>query len=246
MTYTPKYTSQAKVTGITQFTPASDTTPTETQVLTWIEEIEADLDARHLASYTATDQVIDINPELNYPPKGSIAWLEAISGVSSYAEVDASILIPPFKPIISITALSRRTSGLTDSAVWELLTEGPGSTASFIILKKATKSGQYLGMAVYFYQNSPDVGLGRVKMTYSYGWNLSATIIGEWCTLKVALKVLEALKEANTPVGSGDYSLMDLRIGLVDIDVRAKGIWKRVGELEEQYFPEKKLGIALF
>lgn len=245
MTFTPKYSTQAKVTGITQFTPASGTTPTETQVLTWIEEIEADADARFLGSYTATDQVIDIDPELNYPPKGSIAWLEAISG-ADYDEINMAILIPPFKPIISVTALSRRTTGLTETAAWELLTEGPGSMASFIIIKKATKTGQYLGVAVFFYQNEPYVGLGRVKMTYAYGWNLSTTILGEWCTLKVALKVLEALKEANTPISSGDYSLMDLRIGLVDIETRAKGIIKRVEELEEQYFPSKKLGIAFF
>ena len=245
MVYSPKYTSAAKVIGITQFTPAAGTLPTDTQVLTWIEEIEADADARFLGSYTATDQLIDIDSELNYPAKGTIAWLEAIAG-AGYDEVNAGLLIPPFKPLISVTALSRRTSGLTETAVWELLTEGPGSSASFIILKKATKTGQYLGNAIYFYQNEPYVGIGRVKMTYTYGWNLSTTIIGEWATLKVALKVFEALKEANTPAGSGDYSLADLKVGLVDIETRSKGTLQRVEEIEENYFPRKKLGIAFF
>ena len=245
MTYTPKYASQAKVAGITQFTAGAGTTPTETQVLTWIEEVEADADARFLASYTVTDQIIDVDPKLNYPPKGTIAWLEAIAG-AGFEEANAGVLIPPFKPVVSVTSIYRRTTSLTETAVWELLTEGPGSTASFIIMKKPTKTGQYLGVAIFFYQNEPYVGFGRLKMTYIYGWNLNTTIIGEWCSLKVALKVLEALKEANTPVGSGDYSLMDLRIGLVDIETRAKGIIKRVEELEEHYFPSKKLGLAFF
>ena len=245
MTYTPKYSSQAKVTGITQFTPGVSTTPTETQVLTWIEEVEADVDARCLASYTATDQIIDIVPELNYPSKGTIAWLEAVAG-ASYDEISASILIPPFLPFVSITSLYRRTTGLSETAAWELLTEGPGSSASFIIVKKRSKTNQYLGTGIYFYQNNPDIGYGRIKATYLYGWNLSTTIIGEWVTLKVAVKVFEALKEANTPYGSGDYSLADLRVGLVDLEARSKGLLMRTEEIERQYFPERKLGIGFF
>ena len=243
MTYTPKYTSQDKVTGITQFTPSGSTTPTDTQVLAWIEEVEADVDARALASYTLTDQIVDVLPEFNYPAKGTIAWLEAVAG-QSYDEINTSVLIPPFLPVVSVTSIYRRTTGLTETAAWELLTEGPGSTASFIILKKRSKTNQYLGMSIYFYQNQPDVGYGRVKMTYLYGWNLSATIIGEWCTLKVAIKAFEALKEANTPYGSGDYSLQDVRVGLVDAAIRNSQAIKRIREIEEQYFPEKKLGIA--
>lgn len=245
MTYSPKYTSQAKVTGITQFTPGASTNPTETQVLQWIEEIETDVDTRCLASYTVTDQIVDIQPEINYPAKGTIAWLEALAGMN-FEEINASIFVPPFTPIISVASLYRRTSSLTETAVWEAITEGPGSSGSFVIMKKRTKTNQYLGFVLYFYQNEPDLGIGRVKMTYAYGWNLSNVIIGEWCGLKVALKVFEALKEANTPYGSGDYSIADLRVGLVDIETRQRGAISRIKEIEEHYFPEQKLGIAFF
>jgi hypothetical protein len=237
------YTSTTKVQGITQFADGAGTTPTTTQITQWITEVEKDVDTRCLASYTLTDQIVDILPELNYPAKGTIAWLEAIGGLA-YDEIDTSVFIPPFLPLVSVTSLYRRTSAITETAVWELLTEGPGSSGSFMILKKRTKTNQYLGFCLYFYQNQPDVGLGRVKMTYVYGWNLSSDIIGEWCTLKVALKVFEALKEANTPYGSSDYSLMDLRVGLTDIETRQRGAISRIKELEENYFPSQKLGIA--
>jgi len=82
-------------------------------------------------------------------------------------------------------------------------------------------------------------------MTYNHGWDLDTNIIGEWCTLKVALKVLLAELRAETPVGAGDYGIGDTRVG-VDIERRIVTTKERIKEIEERYFPREELGMALF
>jgi hypothetical protein len=242
MVYSPKYTSQTKVQGLTQFAAGSTSKPTVTEVLQWIQEVEADADERSLYTYAVTDEVMDIPGKLDYPAKNTLAWVEALAGFA-YSEVSNKILMPPRTPIVSVTALSRRTTSLTETPVWELLTEGPSSTGSFMLLKRRTKTNQYLAFAIFFYQNEPDAGLGRVKMTYNYGWNLGVDIIGEWCTLKVAIKVLDVLVRTNTPYGSSDYGLTDLRIGL-DLKKSIATITDRISELELEYFPVQKLAFS--
>jgi len=243
VSYSPKYTSAAKVEGVTQFATGAATDPSTTEVLTWIQEVEADADARGLYSYTETNQVMDVDPHLGFPAKNTIAWLEAIAG-KRYEEIKNRLLIPPNLPIISITKLERNLADLTQAANWEELDEGPGANTSFVIIKKTSKTGEYLGFAIYFYQNPPSSGFARVRMTYIYGWNLSATILGEWCTLKVALKVFEAILEAETPAGASDVAVGDLRIGLDQIERRRSLTLKRIQEIEDQYFPAASLGLA--
>lgn len=238
------YTDTSKVTGITQFTDSGSTNPTTTQITQWITEVEADADARGLGSYTITDQYVDVAREVGYPSKETVAWLTSIAN-NNYEVLDVTNLITlPFTPIISITSLYRRTSSLGATDVFEELTEGRESTDSFIILKKRTKSNQYLGYALYFFNNTPYDGPQRIKCTYSYGLNLSTSIIGEWCTLKVALKVLDAIIADSTPIGSSGYSDINMNITL-NPEQRRKDIISRIKELEDMYFPSKKLGITL-
>lgn len=238
------YTSTTLIRGVTQFTDSGSTTPTTTQIEQWITEIEADADARALGSYTLTDQLIDVLPGIMYPAKDTIAWLEALAG-QRFDEIRNLVVIPPFIPIVSISSLSRRTSTLGSTDTWEALNEGTSSDDHYIQYKKKTKTNKYLGFALYFYSNNPTPGYQRIKMTYNHGWNLSTDIIGEWCTLKVALKVFTALLEANTPVGAGDYAIGDTSIG-VDLERRVVITKERLKELEDRYFPKEELGIVLF
>jgi len=237
------YVTEAKIEGLIQFDIDATTSPSTTEVATWITEIEADADARNLGSYTATDQTVDVPARLDWPAKNTIAWLYAITG-KRFAEISNRVVIPPYLPIISITSLSRNTADYTAEPDWEALTEGPGSGDSYIILKRNTKTDQYLGFALYFYQNTPYTGYQKVKMTYSYGWNLSTDIIGEWCTLKVALKVLDAVMHGTTPIGAGDYGMLDIRVG-IDPARRRVDLLARIEEIERLYFPGDSLGIAI-
>jgi len=243
MPYSPLYTSQAKVTGLTQFTPSDTTQPTSTQVLTWIEEVEADIDARALGNYVATDQIVDVPAHIDYPAKDTIAWLEAM-GFSRWEKVENRLLIPPFTPIVSITSLYRRTTSETEAASWEQLTEGPGVNTSFLLLKRRTKAGRYLGFAVYFYQNPPTVGYQRVKMTYNYGYNIPATILSDYATLRVARAVLLALSQTPSPSGLRQFVGGDLQT-YVPVEYRTKleEIEKRIKAWESEWL-EHKMGVA--
>ena len=238
------YTNESDIEGIVQLAITESTAPTTTQVASWITQVEADVDARCLGTYLVTDELVDVAPVLSYPARNTIAWLRAIAS-GGYEDIVASNIIAlPRTPIISITTLNRRTSSLGSTDVWEALTEGSGSGKSFIIIKSRSKTNQYLGFGLYFHDNRPYDGFQRIKVTYNYGWNLSTSIIGEWVTLKVSLKVLDAIINATTPIGAGDYGIMDVRIG-IDPARRRIDVKERLNEIERIYFPEKKYGIAL-
>jgi len=238
------YTSTTLVRGVTQFTDSGSTTPTTTQIEQWITEVEADADAMALGSYTLTDYLVDVLPGMDYPAKDTLAALEAMAGLR-FDEIKNLVVIPPFTPIVSISSLSRRTSALGSTDAWEALTEGSSADQHYVQLKRKTRSNKYLGFALYFHHKNPEPGYQRVKMTYNHGWDLDTNIIGEWCTLKVALKVLLAELRAETPVGAGDYSIADTRVG-VDIERRIVTTKERIKEIEERYFPREELGMALF
>jgi len=147
-------------------------------------------------------------------------------------------------PIVSVASLSRRTSGLGSTDAWESLTEGTTASTHYVILKKRSKTNQYLGFGLYFHHKTPYSGPQRVKVTYNYGWNLSTSILKEWCASKVSLKVLDAVMHDTSPIGAGDYGVDTVRVG-IDPARRRVELIARIKEIEDQYFPEKKLGIAL-
>ena len=238
------YCNETDVEAITQFAISESTAPTTAQVASWIAQIEVDADARALGTTTLTDQVVDVRTGLGSLPKDSMAALRAIAGGEAENFNAGNIMTLPFTPIISITALSRRTSALGAADAWESLLEGTGSGKDYIIVKRRTKTNQYLGFALYFHDKMPYSGIQRVKATYAYGWNLNSSIIGEWCGLKVALKVLDAIINNTTPIGSNTYGMMDVSVG-IDPARRRVDILSRIKELEASYFPTKKLGIAL-
>lgn len=238
------YTSEIKIEAVVQMSITDSTEPTSTQVTQWITEIEADADARALAEYTLTDQLIDVLPGLDYPAADTLAWLEALAG-KRYEEIKNLVLIPPFTPIVSISSLSKRKSSLGTTDDWEVLTEGTTADTDYILLKKRTRTKQYLGFAIYFHHNNPTPGYQRIKMTYNHGWDLDTNIIGEWCTLKVALKVLAARLEAETPAAASDYGIADTRVG-IDLERRILITQRRIDEIERKYFPREELGVVLF
>jgi len=247
MTYTPQYTSQTRINGITQFTAGAATNPSTTEILDWIEEVEADADQRMLGSYTLTDFAFDISPTSTIPRNFQKAgWLEWVR-LYGYDFAEGLVVVPPYVPIISISSLSRRTSGLTEAEAWEALTEGPAANSSWVQIKKKGRNKQYYGVAIFFYDNIPVAGIGRVKMTYNYGWNLPTTIIREWCGLKVAIKVFEALLAANIPYGTQDYGVVDVRVTAAELKRKWATALDRIAEIELKHFPTepKNIGVLM-
>jgi len=247
MTYSPQYTTEVRVEGITQFDITASTNPSTSEVLDWIEEVEADADQRMLGSYTQTDLAFDVPPTSTIPRSFQKAgWLEWVR-LYGYDYAEGLVVIPPFVPIVSVSSLSRRTSGLTETAAWEALTEGPAADSSWVQIKKKGRNKQYYGIAIFFYDNIPVAGIGRVKMTYNYGWNLPTAVIREWCGLKVALKVFEALLAANVPYGVQDYGVMDIRVSAAELKRKWATALDRIVEIEAKHFPTepKNLGVLL-
>jgi len=55
---------------------------------------------------------------------------------------------------------------------------------------------------------------------------------------------LDAVMHATSPIGAGDYGVQDVRIG-IDPARRRVDVLARIKEIEELYFPGKKLGITV-
>ena len=164
MSYTPKYTSEAKVEALLGITIDDTSVPTSSQLLDLIERVEKEMDARLLGSYTSTDELVDTD--------------------------GGEFVQPNFLPIISVTSLYVNNKNLNETPDWTQLTEGPGDDSSFIVVKKPF-AGKLLGIGLYFYDNIPDEGRAKIKITYSYGFNFDSKILEEYATKRVALEVLQ-------------------------------------------------------
>jgi len=200
MSYTPKYTSEVKIEAELQISLTSTSNPSNAQLLVWIEETETEIDDAGLGQKTATNITIDVPEELEQetPPVGTIAWFEELSLSYSRWKRSGRIVYPNLSPIIALSKMYRRTSGLGSTETWEELTEGLAN--DFIILQGQTKAG-LRGYAFYFFDNLPTPGLQRVKATYTYGLGLSTAILSEYATLKTCLRVLFALSSTSSPTG---------------------------------------------
>jgi len=247
MSYSPQYTSETKIEGYLQIAINDSTDPTTTELLDWIEEIETDADQRMLGSYTLTDFEFDVPATSTIPRNFQKAgWLEWVR-LYGYDFAEGLVVIPPYLPIVSVSSLSRRTSSLTEAKAWEALTEGPAANSSWVQLKKKTRSKQFYGFAIFFYDNIPIAGIGRLKMTYNYGWNLPTAVIREWCTLKVVIKTLEVLLATHVPFGTQDYGVMDIRVTAAELKRKWATALDRIAEIEAKHFPTepKNIGVLL-
>lgn len=204
MAYQPKYTSEVKIEAELQMTIDTGTKPTTAQVLVWIEEVETEILDAGLGQATASNVTMDVPEELEQelPPKGTMAWFEEITHPYWDWKRTGRTVYPDLKPIVAVSAVYRRTSGLGATEVWSALTEGLAN--DFVILKASTKGG-LLGYAFYFFDNLPSVGIQRVKATYTYGLDLSTAVLSEYATWKACLRVLFALSNTSSPTGTRQF-----------------------------------------
>jgi hypothetical protein len=214
----------------------ADTKPNRTEVLQMIEEVEAEIDGQLLGTYTATDVYVDVPPTEGLS-EDTLKWFEFITR-HGYSPSTGKVVVPRLLPIISISKCYRRTTALSSSASWEELKEGFGE--NFIVLKEQTKDGQELGFALYFFQDAPTAGLQRLKMTYTYGWNINKAILRKYATLKTAIQVLKAKMGASEPAGLSQFVGGDLQTFVGSQYAQRIEILKaEIEEIEKKYFPEK-------
>lgn len=254
MSYTPKYTSEEDIESLTQMAIDTNTHPTTTEVLNWIEDLENELDDRLLGwddggaegdGYIRTDVYLDVIGRTPYiTPIERFKWLA--KGHDPYWHVRGAY-IPLEEPIVDITSLAIRTTDLQDLPSWTDLTQGyyegwsEASGADYMIVRKSAKSGFDVGIGIHIFgKNIPQVGKARLKATYTAGWNVNAKVLGRYATLMVGSLVLEAAVASGEPTRIASWTggdFQDFVNTQLTVQVRA---WRTEADnLDRKYFPKK-------
>jgi len=245
MSYSTRFTSEILVEGLLQIDITSSTKPTTTQVLNWIQEVEDGMMERNLA-IASTDALtkFDVMPTNSYD-RGTVAWVYA--GLPS--DSDGKVVVPPFVPIVEIFSgtLSRNNSSLTETADWDVLSEGPGNDSDYVILRRRTRNNKYYGYAIYFYGDVPYSGRDRVRGTWSYGYNVDTQILQEYATLKVCEKVILARLMSGQPSNVATYTAGNDLNSYVNtqFETQLQYIKDRIIEIEKLHFPRQQIPVAL-
>lgn len=243
MSYSALWTSEAAIEKKLQVEIDESTHPSSTDVNAWIEEVETDMLRQGLGTQTAVSgTTMSVSP-VGGMSKGSVSWF--LAGLPS--EDTGNLVVPPYLPIISVTSGSfhRNKASLSSTPDWDLLVckdnLPDADDTDFLIVKKFNhKSGNYNGMALYFYQNLPGAGERRLSGGWVYGHNINTTILREYATLKVCKEVILAKLMAGEPVGLSTYRGPDLE-GFMNTqtEVLMTHINNRIDDLEKKHFPEE-------
>jgi len=241
MSYTPKWTSEARVEALLQIDITSATDPNSTELLDWIEEVETSMLADNLGTQTTPSLT-----EFDVPPshalaKETIGWFHAGLPESTQGR----IVVPPYVPIVSVNSgtVSRNKASLNQAPDWELLKAKDNfpsdSDTDFMILYEVDKkTGKRLGFAFYFYNNIPEAGYRRLRGTWVYGHNVDSEILREYATLKVAEKVILARLFSAQPMNLASYTGGDMNTYVnTQFEVQLEWIRQRIGEIEKRHFP---------
>jgi hypothetical protein len=239
MSYSPVYTSEVMVEGLLQVTIDNSSIPTSTQLAQFMKDVEYGVIHRKLGSHTATDIYIDV-------PIGTeilrrYDWIYDAEHARLKIGINSGVLIPLIDiptPIISITSLYKNDNDEASAPSWTALTQWDGTVASdFMLLKSGTKT---LGYALWIYDDEPESGPNRLKMTYSYGFNVDLAILGDYCTYGASIKALMARMGTNEP------DAMSMLEGDVlgrfmprQYESRIKMFEAKMAYIEKTYFPQQ-------
>lgn len=258
MSYTPKYTSEDDIEKLLQFNITKTTHPNSDDVASWIEEIEAEVDAKLLGwgegrnpgeGYSASDEYFDVPPvTATVTPIERFEYLT--KGIDPYwFKRGVLILLKGTKlPIISISSLAKReTTEFTEKPTWTSLIQGfytgwtEAADSDYLLVKTKGRAGQEHGIALYFYSdNTPNRGKAQLKATYSYGWNLPEKVLKRYCTLRLAVKVANEVVLSGEPVRISSFTGGDFQEFVnTQLDTQIK-FWQTEAErLERKFFPRE-------
>ena len=186
--------------------------------------------------------VLDVEPT-SAMSKGSIGWWMA--GLPDTEQ--GRLVIPPYHPIISVTSGSffRDTASLSQAENWSLLNckdNVPAVTdTDFMILKKENhKTGNFDGIAFYFYNNLPAAGYRKLSGGWVYGYNVNTKILREYATLKVCEKVILARLFSGQPMNIASFTGGDMNSWMnTQFEVQLAYIQRRCDEIKKRHFPEE-------
>jgi len=237
MSYEPRYTSEEKVEALLQLSISDSSVPNSSQVLQWIKEVESRIDELGLGSYSATEY-LDV-PEIiaEYPP---YTWEYRVKSGRFKFTIETGRIVPLAQlkhPIISVTAVYKNDNDPDEAPNWVQLTEGPGENSHYIVLTSGRRGFDY---ALWFYKDPPLIGPKRIKVEYTWGWNVDEDILSDYCTMAVAIKVLLARMGTNQPSGIAYMEGEELGVfQTTNYRERIEILRAEMREIEEKYFPSK-------
>jgi len=247
LTSSGSYTNIEKIEGLLQFTIDDTSVPSESEVVTYIQESEAKIVDRALGVHTANPVYIDVPISADVvvePEYGLIA--------DSFTAASDGLIVPLQSvkhPVITITSLHKNDEDMSGAPVWEALTQWNGTTGNtdFILLKTGTRP---LGYALYIYDNIPMTGPSRLKMVYTYGYNVPSDILSDYCTLDVSIRVLLTRMGTNDLTGLARVYGSNLGDSIVtNYEERIAQMRAEMARIEVQHFPstveEKAMGVAV-
>lgn len=242
MSYTEESKIEAQLGGLTI---DNTTTPTTAQVAIWITEVEAEITEKALGSHTATDTYLDVPATERGTGVYDVEYDIATDTLTTQA--GRNVRIVPITdihgPILSITSLYKNDAAYDAAPSWEELDEWDGSSADTSFLLRQSGNKQH-GYVLIFYDNFPLSGPKRIKMTYSYGHNVSTNILSEYATKRVAINVLQARMGSNQVDG---LHLVDMGgdvpfVYNTNYKDRIAEFRADIARIEERYFPDEADG----
>jgi hypothetical protein len=237
--YVSQYTEISSVRALTGETIDDDSDPTNEQVMQWIREVEQNMVSKGYDTQTFTSITIDV-PEGD--PDYPLDLLQRGLIYSDNVVRTGLVLALPHEPIVSVANVQRNIAGYTEDPSWEDLTEGPGSGTHFLIVKGEFKTG-LKGTALYFYRNAPKTGYQRLKLDYTWGYELPEDILREYATIVVSLKFLYAKYLRKEPVF--DVNVAGIRTDLNPFTEVHQAMYDRLEQIKEDYLPSEWVGVAL-
>jgi hypothetical protein len=240
---TTRWTSVEDIERYLQIDLDSNTKPSNAQVLDFIEEVENDMLKEGWGSQTAVSGTIILVEPTHAVSRGSVAWW--IQGLPETEQ--GRLVVPPYRPIITVTsgAFFKNDNSLSEAPNWELLDckdNVPAATdTDFTIIKKENhKTGNYDGIALYFYNEVPNAGSHTLSGGWTYGYNLDTKILREYATLKTCEKVILARLFSGQPMNIASYTGGDMNSWInTQYEVQLAWIKARCDEIRKRHLPEE-------
>ena len=156
------YTTEALVEAYLGEAFDGTTTPSSTDIVTFIGWSEKQIDDETGTSFTSatvTDEILDSNGSQRFRL--------------------------PKRPIISVSAFTVDENGLgAASTNWVARTEGRTNSADFVILEDEG--------VLYFHNDTPPYGIQNIKTTYAYGYSAIPKDVEKLATLLVTQEIIKA------------------------------------------------------
>lgn len=237
MSYIPQFTNLSSVSALTGETIDDTSDPTTAQVLEWIEEVEMEMIANGYSTEELTGIIMDIPEGDASRSDPVVSWI-----YDDVSFLSGKVVILPRIPFVSVANVQRNVTGYSQDPDWEDLTEGPGSSSHFLIIRNPYKAG-LRGVALYFYSNAPSVGFQKLKLDYTWGYDLPKTVLREYATCKASIMLLYSKYLRKEPIF--DFNIAGLSSKLNPFTNVHVYILEKIEAIKEQWLPSEYTGVAI-